>query len=366
MGVIVAVVALARGASAAPDGWITAKTKIALMAADDLDAGDINVDTNEGRVVLHGKVRSETEKAAAERVAKKVEGVSRVQNLLQVVPKPDREVVQAADDDIRKQLDKALDDDASLDDSAIKVKSVNKGVVLLSGTSETLSDHLRALELARSTPGVRQVRTEVKSGNELAEAEVWRDERSAEVGATGQTGATGTTGTTGTSGTMETADKGKVSASARDMKLTAATKLRLLANDQLPATDINVDTHNATVTLFGMVPTEEAKKMAEQEARNVKGVTSVDNELQVVPSARKEFVQAKDEDVERSVEKMLDKSRDLGDVEAEVKDGVVRLTGSVPSAWHELEAARLTRSQKGVRAVHSAIEVKQPEDSRGG
>ena len=57
-----------------------------------------------------------------------------------------------------------------------------------------------------------------------------------------------------------------------DAWITSATKLRLLANSETPALDINVDTTDARVTLFGVVPTAAAKAAAEAEAHKVNGV----------------------------------------------------------------------------------------------
>ena len=39
-----------------------------------------------------------------------------------------------------------------------------------------------------------------------------------------------------------------------DMWITSAAKVRLIADDQTPATEINVDTRNGVVTIFGIVP----------------------------------------------------------------------------------------------------------------
>ena len=73
-------------AAETPDAWITMKTKIALMTADDVSTMDLNVDSVKGVVTLHGKVATEAEKAKAEQVTLKVGGVHAVKNLLQVVP----------------------------------------------------------------------------------------------------------------------------------------------------------------------------------------------------------------------------------------------------------------------------------------
>jgi osmotically-inducible protein OsmY len=70
--------ALAAPAGAAmPDAWITTKTKLALLTTEGVSGTAIHVDTILGKVTLHGKVRSAEEKAKAESIAKKIDGVWR-------------------------------------------------------------------------------------------------------------------------------------------------------------------------------------------------------------------------------------------------------------------------------------------------
>lgn len=145
-----------------PDTWVTMKTKIALMTADDISATDLNVDTVSGAVTLHGKVETEAQKASAERVAKGIEGVKSVQNLLQVVPATARKTTEATDADIEKRVEAAFKANRVVDESGIEVSSVNKGVVLLSGTADTVDAHLAAIEAARAVAGVRRVATQVE------------------------------------------------------------------------------------------------------------------------------------------------------------------------------------------------------------
>ena len=59
---------------------------------------------------------------------------------------------------------------------------------------------------------------------------------------------------------------------ASDMWITSATKMRLLADPRTPALDINVDTRAGIVTLFGIVPSQDAKAAAADDARKVSGV----------------------------------------------------------------------------------------------
>lgn len=157
------VLSLSGAAQAAdrPDSWVTLKTKLALMTTDGVDTWDLNVDTAKGVVTLHGKVASDAAKKKAETVASGIEGVKTVKNLLQVVPKQNREAVEDADDVVKKNVEKALEADAALAD--IDVASVNKGVVLLRGTVDTLEGHVKAVDTVSRVRGVRRVSTEVKT-----------------------------------------------------------------------------------------------------------------------------------------------------------------------------------------------------------
>jgi len=167
LGVAGLMISLTLGSAAAalaadrPDSWVTLKTRLALMTADDVDTWDLNVDTNNGAVTLHGKVASEEAKKKAETVAAGIEGAKSVKNLLQVVAKPNRDAVEDADDVIKGNVEKALEASAILKD--VDVASVNKGVVLLSGTVDTLEAHVKAVDTVSRVRGVRRVSTNIKT-----------------------------------------------------------------------------------------------------------------------------------------------------------------------------------------------------------
>ena len=145
-----------------PDTWITMKTKIALMTTDHVSAADLNVDTVNGVVTLHGKVATDGEKSKAEQVAAKIDGVKSVKNLLQIVPGSKREVVDRRDADVKDAVQGAFKANAKVKDSGISVASVNKGVVLLAGRAKSLDSHLEAVQVASTVKGVRRVATEVQ------------------------------------------------------------------------------------------------------------------------------------------------------------------------------------------------------------
>jgi hyperosmotically inducible periplasmic protein len=147
-----------------PDSWVTLKTKLALMTADNVETSDLNVDTKDGAVTLHGKVASDAAKAKAEQVAKGIEGVKAVKNLLQVVPEETRDAVEDSDEVIKDNVEKALDADETLGD--VTVASVNRGVVLLGGNVETLQAHVKAVETVSKVRGVRRVSSNITANKD--------------------------------------------------------------------------------------------------------------------------------------------------------------------------------------------------------
>lgn len=66
------------------DGWLWTKARFDLAAADDLRDSTINVDVDNSVITLTGTVASAAQKARAESVAKSVEGVKSVKNMLKV------------------------------------------------------------------------------------------------------------------------------------------------------------------------------------------------------------------------------------------------------------------------------------------
>ncbi len=319
--------------AAMPDAWITTKTKLALLTTEGVSGTAIHVDTVLGRVTLYGKVGSAGEKAKAETITQQIDGVKGVRNLLQVVAPPREQAVQVSDDALAQRIEQALRADPSLQDSRIAVQSVNKGVVVLAGTAKTLSDHRRAVEVVASVPGVRRVASEVQSPDTLADAEIWREPTP-----------------------QQPSEAYGVMDAASDMWITSATKMRLLADSQTPALDINVDTRAGVVTLFGIVPSQKAKAAAEADAHKVSGVTRVVNDLQVVASAKQAAVKAHDEEIERTVKTAFE-TQAFKDITVEVKNGIVRLTGTVPTGERRLEAAMIARSIPGVRAVKDDLRL---------
>lgn len=326
------------------DAWITTKVKMGLLTADAVDALDINVDTFNGNVTLHGQVDSEAEKQQAEQTAQKVEGVREVRNLLSVVPASRKERTEVQDEELQRQVTTVLERDKALEGSDIEVKSVNAGVVVLAGDAKTLSAHRRALEDARSVQGVRRVASEIKSPNQLADEEIYADEP--EAGA---------------------AERSMLGQAASDTWITTKVKMKLMAEPGLSPTGINVDTRNGIVTLFGSVGTDAVKRSAEAQVKQVKGVQRVENELQVVPEVAADRVEQKDETIQEKVEKAISERDSLDDsnVEVGVENGVVRLTGTVASQADRITALTLARGTPGAKSVIDDLQLKGQQSAGG-
>ena len=337
LAVVLGAALAAPAGAATSDAWITTKIKLALLTTEDVSGTAIKVDTVVGRVTLYGKVHSAEEKAKAETIAGKVDGVQGVRNLLQVVAPEHEKAMQASDDDLKQRVEQALLADPSLKSSTIAVQSVNQGVVLLSGTAKTLSAHLRAVEVAASVPGVHRIASEIQSPDTLADEEIWREptpHRAREA-----------------YGVWDTAN---------DIWITSAVRMRLLADTEIPGLEIDLDSWDGVVTLFGIVSSQDAKAAAEADALKVSGVKRVVNELQVVASAKQHAVNASDDELQHEVRKALDEHEFRG-VGLEVRNGVARLTGTVRTGARSLEAAVVARSIPGVRAVQDDLRLPAAE-----
>jgi len=321
--------------AATPDGVLTSKAKLSLWTTAGIKSTAVHVDTNDGVVTLYGKVPNVEQRALAEKTVREASDVRGVKNLLQVVPGSEEKYVARDDKEIQAAAEKQLKADPYLKDSSISVKSVDKGLVLLSGEAKSFSDHVRAVGLVDRIPGVRRVASEVKGPEGVTQ-----DERIVFINS--RSGAKA---------------KHVEKSSTSDARISASVKLRLLTASNVPSTEISVDTEDGVVTLFGMVPTAEVKNVAAAEAGKVDGVTHVANQLEVVPSSRKQVVEAKDDDITRDLGLVFKDRPEFKSVNTAVKNGTVRLTGNVGSAWDEVNAVRMAREVAGVRHVEDQLTI---------
>lgn len=138
------------------DGYLTAATKLRLIGDSEVSVLDVNVDVEHGMVTLFGVVPSKLARSSAEADARKVDGVSHVQNELEVVASSRRELVKVDDKQIRSSVEAALKEFEHLD------VAVDNGAVRLSGTVPTIWKQLKAATIARSVAGVQKLNDDLR------------------------------------------------------------------------------------------------------------------------------------------------------------------------------------------------------------
>ena len=225
-----------------------------------------------------------------------------------------------------------------------------QGVVTLSGEVESVVERQLAIELAQSVDGVTRVEDQLQIVPELE-----RNDTS-----------------NGFAGTVKNATT------------TAKIKSQLLWNSETDGLDIQINTRNGVVTLDGTVGSEVEAAMAEQIARNTKGVKSVTSNLIIDPNgdqglveqtsaAAKETAKAVKEtavEVGESVQDtwittkvkslmVFDRRFEDTDIDVNTQDGTVLLTGTVAAATKERELVNAVQNIKGVKDVNADLHTLQ-------
>lgn len=138
------------------DLWITALAKARLLRNDEVPGLAVDVDSHDGVVTLFGMVPTPSAQAAAELELVKMDGVHRVENLLEVVPEPEQEATRAHDQALERVLRERLDAQPEIAKADLDV-SICNSVARLRGSVEDDAEHRAAVEIARDTAGVRRV-----------------------------------------------------------------------------------------------------------------------------------------------------------------------------------------------------------------
>ena len=151
---------------------------------------------------------------------------------------------------------------------------------------------------------------------------------------------------------------GVARADVKDSWITTKAKIALLTSDGFSVNGANVDTVNGNVTLHGKVTTAADKTRAEETVRQVDGVKSIKNLLQVVPEAAKKAVAANDSEIKDRVQVSLKQDKRLDDIKvASVNNGLVLLSGKAHGIDEKLVAIENAYMVVGVRRVATEIET---------
>lgn len=133
--------------------------KLALLEDPRLFPYEIEVEVGSDEITLVGKVSTETEKAAATKIASTVPTVKSVSNKLEVVKELLDVIAHKQDDIITRHVKERFAQSATVTAANFDVKT-EQGVVSLSGTVRFQVIVLEAAEAARQVPGVRAVKTD--------------------------------------------------------------------------------------------------------------------------------------------------------------------------------------------------------------
>jgi hyperosmotically inducible periplasmic protein len=158
-------------------------------------------------------------------------------------------------------------------------------------------------------------------------------------------------------------------AQVEDNNITARVGRRMVADPDVSRYKIDVDTLQGVVTLRGKVPSDTMKASAEKIANETDGVKSVVNELVVDEQKVGETIKenATDARIRTGVGARLTVDDDVRrrNVDIDVVDGVVTLSGIVHNDAEKAEAERRAREVEGVKDVRNDLKVEQQggEDS---
>ncbi len=302
-----------------PDEEVRKAVSKALLDDPAADAYEIDVSVTNGVVTLSGTVQSWAEKQLAEKVTKGIIGVHDIENDLTIHYKLSR-----SDYEIQQDIEARLANDVRIDDYAIDV-NVNNGKVKLSGIIGSLAEKRRA-ESDGWVAGVKSVDT-----NKL-DVEWWaRNEM----------------------------QRKNFYASRSDQEIEDAVEDAFLNDPRVLSFNPDVQVNHGTVTLTGVVDNLEAKKAAEQDARNTAGVWRVKNHLKVRP----ETIPSNGE-LENRIESalLLDPYVERYDINIDAYSGLVYLTGQVNTSFEKHQAAVVAEGVKGVTEVINNITFKEEWD----
>jgi osmotically-inducible protein OsmY len=369
-----------------PDADIANDIRHRIANSAVIEARDIGVSALEGEVVLQGHVATWVESEEAELLASETRGVRKVTNELVVDYEPSR-----TDQEIKNDAVAALNLDAYLRELPITVE-VHSGTVTLSGTVGNLYERDRARDAVHWVSHVRNVDNELKvdwihgdhsrSSRQVVTDDVLRknvasqlqrDSRvdASKVDVAASRGHVTLSGTvpygsqkrTATEDARDTVGVGWVTddlvvlAPPRDDSAIRSDELFELAADYpLAGLNIDVGVNGGVVTLSGTVHTWYQKNHAQTIAWRPKGVKRVVNLLDVARDPK-----YSDSQIETKIESHLKWNWTTywvhDDIDVNVDDGEVFLSGHVDTWSERAEAGTLAARVPGVWRVQNNLRV---------
>lgn len=216
-----------------------------------------------------------------------------------------------ADIALGKEVSKAI-----MNYNDVKASAYN-GVVTLSGMVATEYDVSNVGKLAEKVPGVKSVVNNVKPDTKI--------------------------------------QRQVTEIQAKDQKITREVAYSLAGQSALDGSSIHVNTVQGVVRLTGKVDNADQSAMAAKIAAGVKGVKTVDNQLQVVPG----YISGNsDRAINMRVQRALAQYQYI-DVQPTTAKRVVTLNGVVPTSKDRDNVASLVSKVEGVKSVDNRIVVQE-------
>jgi len=157
------------------------------------------------------------------------------------------------------------------------------------------------------------------------------------------------------------AGKAEEKTQIEDSMMTAKTKIALFADARVGGRQISVYTHKGLMMLRGKGDSEEGKNATEAIAKNIQGVKSVKNHLEVVAPSKRKTVDTKDAAITARVKRHIAKEslRQNTDIDVTTNVGVVSLTGEVPDILASAQASWTAWQVAGVKSVKNDLTLKE-------
>ena len=152
---------------------------------------------------------------------------------------------------------------------------------------------------------------------------------------------------------------------ATDEELQSKVVDKLHWDDRVNAANVGVTVDESKVTLRGTVPSYRAKTIAEQDTKEIKGITEVINHLQVqYPDSVPVPI---DDEIASNVANALtwDTDIDANKIDVSVMGGLLTLRGTVDAYWKKFQVEDIGYGLTGVIDIINELAVvptKKPED----
>ncbi len=214
-----------------------------------------------------------------------------------------------ANSDIINDVNRALASDTRIDQTMVRVSSEQPGVIILDGQVDTYNEKILAEDIVGRVRGVIDVINNLSVVPPLARS---------------------------------------------DEEITESVIANLKRDSWVEWANISVETIDGVVFLRGTVKSRVEKQEAENDARWLAGVVDVVNHIVVKPEMK-----IADAEIARDVRAALIKNTrlDLTEMNLDVSDGVVTLTGEVPNFTQKRIAEFVAFSVPGVVDVLNELHV---------